>query len=257
MTHHMAVASESVDQTLGNITWIADPILGISAAQDNLRMGNVLRALAGIMFGAPTIDSARIVAPSLYKTYTGGGPDFSPLNVGAEPLAPTPWIDFRAAPIVFEPDDDVNAQISNSGAGSAEDAWAIALLANGPIAPVAAAFRTFKFTTAASALTAEAWNNRALTAAQSLQPGTYAVGGGYGVSTSGRACRLVFRNQSERPGFLMGDTESDVLAPSIFRNGGLGIYGTFKHTDLPSVDIFADAADNEVQEIYLDLIKVA
>lgn len=255
MVFHLAAFSESVDQSLGNITPITDPQLTVSG--DDLTVGRDLRFIAGLLVGAPTIDSARIVAPSLYTQFTGGGPDISPVNVAAEPSSPLPYHDWRATPLELMPSEKLNVQIANSGAGSAEDAWALLLLASGAIQPQPGAWRPFKFTTSAAAVTAEAWSNRSLTPAQALVPGTYAVGGGYAVSTSGRAFRLVFQGQAARPGGVMGDAESDVLAMSVFRNGGLGVWGTFTHDQLPTIDFFCDAADNEAQEVYLDLIRVA
>lgn len=259
MVYHLAAAAENVDQTINPITWIPDDVLGISAAQDNLLVGDRLRYVAGCIFGAPTIDSARIFAESLIKVYSAGGPDFSPLNVGAEPLSPLPWHDFRRDPLELKANDNLQARIANSGAAAGEDAWALLALSDGPIQPATnLPWRTFKFATAASAMTAERWNNRSLTSEQNLS-GEYICGGGYAVTTSGRAARLVFRGQQERPGFIIGDTESDVLSPEIFRRGGMGILGKFNALQLPSVDFFVDAADNEVQEVYLDLVptKVA
>lgn len=253
---HLLVASESVDQTLNPISWLtaAEGENQVPINGDDATIPDHLKFIVGALFGAPTIDSARIVAPSLYGQFPGGGPDFSPLNVGAEPISPLPFHDLRRYPIQLNAGDALQAHIANSGAGSAEDAWAGIWLNNGPVQPVDGPWRTYKFTTAASALTAEDWNVRSLTSAQTLN-GTYQCGGGFVVSTSGRLFRLSFPNQATKPGGVCGDTESDVLAPEIFRRGGMGAWGSFKSNALPSIEIFADAADNEVQEVYLDLIR--
>ncbi len=249
---HLAAFAENVDQTLAPITPIADD--QVTTSGDDLTIPAGLNKIVAALFGAPTIDSARIVAPSLYAQFTGGGPDFSPLNVGAEPVSPLPLHDLRAHPLSLLAQERLNVQIANSAAASGEDAWAGVWLANEAVQPAAGAWRTYKFTTAASALTAETWNTRALTAVQTLPPINFKCGGGFAVSTSGRLARLIFQGQANRPGFVMGDSESDVLARSVFRNGGMGVLGTFAHDTLPQIQIFADAADNEIQEVYLDLM---
>lgn len=258
MTLHMLAFSESeAKAALGNIAAVSDPSNVFNIVGDEVHLQGPVRHVVGLMVGSPNISQARLGATSLLPQYPDGGPDISPLNVGAEPLIPLPWLDLRSDPIMLSERDRLT--VKNANGNNAEDNWALVLLSDKAIAPAPGRWRPHRFTTAASALTAEGWSTRTLTATQTLPNGRYEVGGAFAVSPTGRAMRLSFSASGSpyRPGVVIGDSEADMPAPHIFRNGGLGVLGTFEHDTPPSVEFFADAADNEVQEVYLDIRKVA
>lgn len=114
---------------------------------------------------------------------------------------------------------------------------------------------TVRATTAASALTANTWTNRTLTLDQNLPPGSYELAGARVESATLTGARFVFPGQSNRPGVL-GSAPGGYQLP-IFRRGRMGIFGRFAYDQPPTVDLFASAADNQVQIVSLDIRKVA
>jgi len=66
----------------------------------------------------------------------------------------------------------------------------------------------------------------------------------------------VFPGQPQRPGCIMADDDADITV-SRFRDGMSGVWGRFTHDQPPTVDLLCAAADNEAQQIILDVRKVA
>lgn len=99
------------------------------------------------------------------------------------------------------------------------------------------------------------WTAGALTFDQVLAAGQYAVVGMAYFEGNALFGRLDFTTGGMKPGCLAMNAltnESD----EIFRNGGLGTWGTFYSTSPPNLEVFGSAA-LAVQVGYLDLIRVS
>lgn len=97
-----------------------------------------------------------------------------------------------------------------------------------------------------------------ITFTNTLQAGQYAIVGAMVYSATGQGFRINFQGvdgQLERPGGIMGAAE-DVQTHRIFRQGRLGLWGTFDNIILPRVEVLANAADAAFV-IYWDLIPIS
>lgn len=113
--------------------------------------------------------------------------------------------------------------------------------------------------TAAVATLAAAWSGAgAITLAQSLRGGVYAVVGASCFCADTLAFRLIFprqkmyRGRKLRPGWLginaLGDLEESSIRDDPFR---LGVWGYFHTFELPQIQVFGNAAGAATQELRL------
>jgi len=232
--------------TLDAMTAVPDPHVRTSG--DDIWIPDALPFLAGYIAMTTTLTAARIESPTL-RTLTPI--DVAPLDLATEPSTPPAYIDLRANPKLIGAGEALNFKATVSAAARA---LGLAVLCDGPIAPVVGEIFTIKATNT-STLVANAWTNGALTFAQSLPHGTYQVVGMRAQSAGLIAARLVFPGYAWRPGCVGCDAYSD-LGHEAFRGGRLGAWGTFEHDVPPTVDFLSISADTS-QEVWLDLIKIA
>jgi hypothetical protein len=138
------------------------------------------------------------------------------------------------------------------GAGAQVNSMVV-FLGDGKIAPISGDARTIQATGSAAAV-AGAWTNTTLTFADTLPSGQYQLVGAKFVSTTAFACRFLIPGQYARPGVIGQQVLSD---PEIrrFRDGSVGLLGTFAHDNPPSVDVLCNAADAAaVMFFWLDVI---
>jgi hypothetical protein len=106
-------------------------------------------------------------------------------------------------------------------------------------------------TTTAVAL---AWSTLTLTWQDALQDGLYAVVGAEMMSANGIAFRMIFDKQFYRPGgFSINTLGQQSHPPQVF--GGWGIWGRFRPTRLPAIQVFAGAAD-AAHEGYVHVLRI-
>lgn len=254
--HHTAAFYESVDQTLDNVAALNDQVMFTSG--DDLVVPDGRGALLALRVGSASAERARLVTASLRAAVL---PDLQPVGL-LEPESPPAGLHkFLEAPLEIagpgggSRGDRLNLQVENDGAGAAEAVYGIVFLSDGPAKPDPRGWFPVRAVTAAAAVTADAWTNRGITLAQSLPRGVYELGGMRVSSTSLIAARCVFPGQSDRPGCLGCDADADINDP-MFRRGGLGVWGRFAYDQPPSIDLLCDAADNEAQQIVLDIRRV-
>lgn len=197
---------------------------------------------------------ARLVAPSFRRRYGSESVEVPILSSTNEPASPHAYNDLRSTPIALNSDgktERLSVETLNNPAAAA-DQFVIGVFADGVPAPLTnrQGFVWRRFTTTQAAMTANAWNTRALTAAETLEAGTYEVAGGYGITTSGIACRMAFLGSDLRPPIGVKDARTDTIHP-FFQPGQLGVIGEFTERNLPSVDFLVDLADDEVQVVDL------
>lgn len=172
-----------------------------------------------------------------------------------EPDSPTPLNNFVGRNLNLVPGEGIQMHVRETVAGDDRQATGLLWLGEGNyVNPYAGLPMWCARFTAAVACTAYNWVNGAITFDQDLPAGQYAVMGMHVISASGLGARLVFNNQGARPGVLAYDAIDDISNP-IFRNGNLGVYGTFHHTTPPTLDMLCRTTD-AAQEGWLDLVKI-
>ncbi|MDZ7380066.1 MAG: hypothetical protein ONB06_12065 [candidate division KSB1 bacterium] len=241
------VESQNTGGVLTNFTALSDPHVRVEG--DNVIVPSGMNFLAGVYAGGASITQARIHSPSLSRVVDI---DIGPLNVGAEPLSPTPFLDMFENPVELDATEALSALAAGSESTN-EYKEIIAWLSSGRIEPYRGPYRTVR-ATGSTTLNAYEWTNVSLTLAQSLPAGRYQVVGFWGYSAGGVAARLVFPGYPWRPGAIIHDSIADIQ-PLRFRFGNAGVWGEFTHDSPPSVDFLSVSADTS-EVVYLDIVKV-
>ena len=172
-----------------------------------------------------------------------------------EPDAPTPLNLWLANPLRLNAGEGMQLHVRETVAGDDRQATGLVWLGNGALTNpyVGMPLFTARFT-AAIAGVAYSWQNGGITFEQNLPVGTYAVMGMHVITASGIGARLVFSEAGARPGCLAYDDIEDI-SNQVFRNGNLGVWGTFHTHSPPTLDILCRTTDAS-QEGWLDLIKI-
>lgn len=218
---------------------------------DDLRVPTALPNLIGevALTAAANLVRAQVQSPTLRML----------ANLDVEPVVaavvfgnPPECVWHPESPVALTPDEAINFAIESNPA-AAEAHYGLVFLADGPQSPVTGPIFSIR-ATAAITLAAGTWVNGNLTFAQSLPAGSYSVVGMRARGTNLVAARLVFPEQMARPGVLavnaIGDND-----PYWTRYGRLGIFGTFPHTNPPTLD--ALGITDSAQSIILDLARVS
>lgn len=148
--------------------------------------------------------------------------------------------------------DEIAVEESNSDAG-AQPYNALLFLHDGNMQIRSDNIITVRGTTAITGVT-NVWTTGAITLDQTLPGGTYDV---VGMDVTGAgliAARLQFPMQVPQPGVL-ARTSVGLRPDPMFRNGGMGTFGTFVSTSPPALTILQISAST-TQEVFLDLVKV-
>ena len=241
--------TESQDSSsLVNVAAAADPHVRVSG--DDIVVPNSLNFVFGVYAIGTAITRAQLVSPSIRRRYPH---EVTPIEIASEPADPVKYLPFPQSPIQLDPDESLNFQAAENGAG-AQRSSGFVWLSDGPINPVAGSEVFTIRATNTSTLTAYAWTNGALTFNDTLPAGDYAVVGMRASSTGLIAARLVFSQYPWRPGCIASDTLGE-LGHSAFRQGALGEWGTFSHNTPPTVDFLSDSADTS-QTVDLDLVMI-
>ncbi len=234
--------------TIENVSALADPHVRVSG--DDIVVPE-LNKVIGVYVLASSHSQARLSSPSLRKLIE---PDIEPFDLVNPPL-PTdnlPIYDLRERPYTLDVSESLNFQTVASAAG--HRSYGIILLSDGKLGPIPSGQITTIRATNTTTLVANVWKNGALTFAQTLPAGRYAIVGMRAQSTTLIAARLVFTGYSWRPG-VIGCATDAIDLPAMFRMGGLGVFGEFEHNTPPSVDFLASAGDTS-QVVHLDIIKI-
>lgn len=250
MSFTVVAWSESQDTSavLTQVAALADQ--HVTTSGDDVLVPDFAPNLAGVFAAGATISQAQLSSPSLRKTTLF---DVAPINIGAEPLTPTPFHNRFTSPRPLVPGEGLRALVAEGAAG-AEQETVIAMLSSGDIGSVSGEVQTIRCTNG-STLVAYAWTLGALTLTQQLEAGRYAIVGMRAQSAGLIAARLVIPGSPYRPGCIGYDAESDAEL-SIFRYGALGSWGEFEHTFPPQAEFLSISADT-AQEVWLDVVKVA
>jgi hypothetical protein len=69
-----------------------------------------------------------------------------------------------------------------------------------------------------------------------------------------RAARLIFEEQTWRPG-CVGGANDTIIQDEMFRNGGLGTWGTFTGNRMPNIEVLCGVADTAFT-FYMDFVRL-
>jgi len=241
--------TESQDSAvLTNIAAVADP--HVRVVGDDIYVPGFAPNLAGYHFMGINFTMGQVAAPSLRKTINV---DVDHADLADEPGSPPNNVALFANPVPLEGGEAINTLMAEDAAGASR-VTALIWFSSGPITPVTGAIYSIR-ATSATTLGANVWTNGSLTFTQTLPHGTYAVVGMRANSAGLRAARLVFVGLTERPGVAGVDADGDVQ-DSLFRMGGVGVWGTFTNDAPPTVDFFSASADT-AETVILDVVKTA
>lgn len=241
--------SESQDSAvLVNVAGLPDQ--SVTVRGDDIIIPNGLTMLGGAFALGVNITRGQFLSPSMRRVLNM---EINPVNIGAEPIVPTPFIDLRSHPIQLDAQEALNFQAAESGAGATR-CTGLAWLVDKPIERVSGDIRSVRVT-ASTTLAADGWSNAPLTFDQTLPAGRYQIVGGNFVSAGLVAWRCVIPGYAWRPGAIGFDTDSE-QGPDPFRMGNFGNWGEFDHNSPPTIDFLSVSADTS-QTGVLDLIKVA
>ena len=246
----MIAYSESQDSaTLVNVAALVDPHVRVLG--DDIVVPAQVSYVGGVYAIGAAISRAQLVSPSIRRRYPM---EIAPIEIAAEPADPVKYYSMFDNPIQLDPDESLNFQAAEDGAGAGR-CTGLVWLCDGATAPLSGVEIFTIRATNASTLTAFQWTNGALTFNDTLPAGTYALVGARGVSTGLLGFRFVFQAFPFRPGAIGSDTNGEVGAP-IFRQGRLGVWGEFEHNSPPTVDFLSVSADSS-QTVDLDLVLIS
>ena len=250
MVFTLVAYSESQDSaTLVNVAALVDP--HVRVVGDDIVVPSALPYVGGVYAIGADLTRAQLVSPSIRRRYPF---EVTPIEIAAEPADPVKMLGFFQSPIGLDADEALNFQAAENNAAAGRSTGLV-WLCDGATSPISGEEMFAIRSTNTSTLVAYAWTNGALTFADSLPAGTYAVVGMRASSAGLIAARLVFSQFPWRPGVIASDTLGELGAP-VFRMGGLGVWATFEHNTPPTVDFLSLSADTS-QTVDLDLVLVS
>lgn len=205
-----------------------------------------------LIYSAPmavTLDRVRLNSPTNRQITI---PFIRPFTAALSPPTDPNVADYRANPFRLRALEEFAFEGTDTAAGP-NNCYVVSGLQTGFEPMPAGNVFTLRgaSTTAAVAAT---WTQIAVTWADALPAGTYACVGLDVVSVTPVAARLTFENQVERPGAL-GVALVGSRNHAMFNKGGLGVWGRFKSTRMPTVEVLNDGVI-AVHTVYLDLIRI-
>jgi len=248
---HLSAFEQSIDQggALSAINAVREEAFFTSGI--DLRVPSAVPNIVGAvaMVNDASLVRAQVQSPSLrVKANLDVEPIVQGLVFGTPPES-TMWPE---NPVAVVPDEALNFAIQADPAAAVINRGLL-FLSDGPLAPVAGDIFTVR-ATAAITLATGTWVNGNLTLGQTLPAGKYQVVGMRVRGTNLVAARLVFSEQTARPGFLAVNAIPD-LDTYWNRMGRMGVWGEFPHTIPPTVDCLG--VTDTAQVFLLDLIRTA
>lgn len=243
----LAAFDASVDGSGGLVQVAAEtPDSSIAIVSSNIQVDGRLPYVAGAyVMGGTGLLRAQLQAPSLRAAWY---PEIQPPDAAATVSTPSRWQDYRFTPFQLNANEQLSLYVTNGGAAQTiGGVW----FSDGPISPISGPMRSVRFTSATT-LVANAWSACTITLSESLPAGRYQCVGARLYGTSPVLFRLVFQGYPWRPGACALPTIQSVEHPA-FRYGGMGVWGEFTNTTLPTIEVLATAADT-AQTGVLDLI---
>lgn len=250
MGRHTAAFFQSVNiNALTNI--LAVPDTQIFTSGDNLRVDPTVDMLASCFtnYNGTTFTQTQVVTPSLRQL---APLDISENNkVTSATVAPN-ILDLYANPKQLVGNETFTLAM-NGTAGGVHNAYALVDFVDNPIKPVTGNIFTVRGTGGA-ALTDGLYVNTPITFDTVLPAGNYQVVGFRAEGANLFGARIAFVGQVYRPG-CPGAPTAQTPDYWQFREGNLGVWGTFNINQPPTVDCLGNT--DTAQAFYLDVIQTA
>ena len=194
---------------------------------------------------------ARINSPTL-RQYSP--PFIRPINAALLPATLSRPADYTKMPLRLKALEEFQIESTNSAAGP-NNSHTILGLGLGPIQPAPNGDVYTMRGTGTGTAVAQAWTQVVMTWADTLPSGRYAVVGMNAWAATAIAARLIFNNdQPWRPGCVAGANDT-IIQDEMFRQGGLGVWGTFNAWAMPNVEFLCNAGDTAFT-VYLDMVRI-
>jgi hypothetical protein len=248
MFHVMAFATSSPG-TYGSLTAIPPATDPVAAISGNFLFVPALNNIFGAYALGTNILRAQFTSPSLLANVPF---DVTPVEDAAAPAAVTQLLLQPSSPIPLVVDEPLSVLITTGGT-SAETV--IGFLSDGPVTQVTGNIIHVRGTITTGS-TGYSWQNSALSLTNQLAEGTYNLVGCRIEGSHTIAARFVFSGSSNtvRPGLIASAGATGIHSDDFFRNGNLGVWGSFTNRVLPSVDYIGDGT-GETATVILDVIK--
>ncbi len=242
---------ESIDEddVLSNVAAVADQHIHVEG--DRIFVPELNKLLAEYVAQANGMYAARIQSPSLRA---GLLIDIPILQQGLNPSGSESFYPHFDCPISLVTNEGLEA-LANKPADGSVVATILAWLADADLKPVYGEFLTVRFTATITSVLGE-WKNGAITLAQTLPVGKYAIVGANVIETGGDAIafRFVIPGYPWRPGGL--SCNSYGAKPFYLQMyGGMGVWAEFDSQTPPTIEILHGAAASQSLVGYLNLVK--
>lgn len=247
---HTIAYFESIDPAGALVPIAAVPEQQLFSSGDDIRIPATLPAILGAaaLINDASLVRAQLQAPSL-RVLTNL--DIEPIVQAAVFGSPPEVLFHPQMAIPLDADEALQFHMESDPAAGV-DHHGLVWLGDGPQIPATGRMFTVRATSAITQIDA-VWTNGVLTLGQTLPAGQYQVVGMRARSTDMVAARLVFVEQSARPGVPGVNAIPDEDVKSL-RHGMAGVFGVFPNTIPPTVDVTGGVATAQVY--MLDLIRL-
>lgn len=249
MSFHTAAYTILLGQTVNtDVPALTDDVLTIVNSHFLL---DETRDLVYAAAMSTTLNRARIAAATFRQVTP---PQIRPIIRGTSPVDDPGVADYRANPLRMPRTEEIPLEATSDLAMGTERFTALIGLQRA-MEPMPAGDVWTLRGTSTTAVTANVWSTLTTTFDDTLPTGAYALVGLVHQSATSIAARLIFEDQSDRPGTL-GITGLGNRSHDMFRKGRLGIWGRFNSYALPQIQVLANAAD-AAHNVYLDIMRMA
>lgn len=246
---HLAANYVAIGQTADtDIVAVPDTVLNIQNSHFVLPQPMDLWAA---FVSSLTMTRVKLTLPSIAQY---GGTWLRPQSNALLPPTDPNVVDMRTNPFRIPAFEEIRYLGTSGLACGTEAAYAISILGATPTPAPKGQQYTIRGTSTTAGV-AKTWTGITMTWDNQLPDGRYAVVGANLVSATAVAFRLIFNQQTWRPGAL-GLATAGLRNHAMFDKGGLGMWGQFQPIFYPNVEILDNATGNS-HTLFLDCIKVA
>jgi hypothetical protein len=235
-------------------TWTklaAVPDQHIKTAGDSIYVSQYNRLIGGYACLDTLALGARLVSPSIRRL---APVEITPLTLGLLPITPIQTDIDQNKSIILEIDEQLEAEFYGTPTNTVQNGIAV-WLADSEIQPAKGQIYSVR-ATITLALVAGTWSFSNMTFAEDLPVGTYDIVGFDIVAGEGMIARLVPVGAMNRPGVPVRQLVSNTIYNNKFRFGNMGVFCSFPHNNVPSVEVFALTDEtSETYQCIVDIIK--